>query len=302
MKIDRLIAIINYLLRYGKTSAQRLSEEFEVSTRTIMRDMDALGQAGIPIQSEYGADGGYKIIDSYIADKKLINDEDYNNIVTALNGLLSAHSNKNIVQTIDKIIPFYNSENNMMNLDFSIAREKNEINQNIVLLEEAVRKKRVVEFKYTNNENVIKKIQVEPVRLEFKWYNWYLTAFYPKHQDYCMFKLVRMEELVILEKSNTNEHEKSNITINDERKVITILLHGNVCIKSKCKEYLNGTVIKEYTNGDFDFSFSVPENETYWFGVVLSLGNHVRVLEPQSVIDRIVKNCNKVRKMYEVED
>ena len=72
-------------------------------------------------------------------------------------------------------------------------------------------------------------------------------------------------------------------------------------MKSKCKEYLNGTVSKEYMNGDFDFCFSVPEDENYWFGVILSFGNHVRILEPQSVIERILKNCREVSKIYEVE-
>jgi predicted DNA-binding transcriptional regulator YafY len=299
VKIDRLISITNYLLHYGKTSAQKLSEEFEVSTRTIMRDIDTLGQAGIPIQSEYGADGGYKIIDTYVVDKKIINSQDYDYIIVALKGLLSAHSNKNIEQTIDKMIPFYDNKNNIINLDFGIANEKDEINQNILLLEDAIKRKRVVEFTYTNNENLMKQVQVEPVRIEFKWYNWYLIAFYPKHQDYCMFKLVRMEGLVILEKISTKEHEVSKITLNDNRNIITSILHGNVSIKSKCKEYLNGTVSKEYMNGDFDFCFSVPEDENYWFGVVLSFGNNVRVLEPQSVIDRIIKNCSEVSKIYE---
>lgn len=302
MKIDRLIAIINYLLRYGKTSAQKLSEEFEVSTRTIVRDIDTLGQAGIPIQSECGADGGYKIIDTYVVDKKIINLQDYDHIIAALKGFLSAHSSKKIEQTIDKIVPFYDNKNNMISLDFSIANEKGEINQKIALLEEAIRKKRVVEFKYTNNENVMKQIQVEPVRIEFKWYNWYLIAFYPKYQDYCMFKLVRIEELIILEKINAIDHETSEIIMNDDRKVISVILRGNASIKSKCKEYLNGTVTKEYMNGDFEFCFSVPTDENYWYGVILSFGNNVTVLEPQCVIDRILKNCSKVSKIYEVEN
>ena len=75
---------MNYLLRHGKTSAQKLAEEFEVSARTIVRDMETLGQAGIPIQSTQGADGGYSILDTYVIDKAIMNCQDYGHIMMAL--------------------------------------------------------------------------------------------------------------------------------------------------------------------------------------------------------------------------
>ncbi len=301
--MDRLIAIMNYLLRHGRTSAKKLSEEFEVSTRTIMRDLETLGQAGIPIQSTCGVEGGYKIIDTYIIDKKILNEHDYDFIITALQGLLSAYTNKSVEQTMDKIFPFYDSKNNPIKVDFSVANEKEEINSYIKLLEEAIRQQKGVVFQYTNNENVKKQIQVEQVRLEFKWYNWYLVAFYPKYQDYCMFKLIRMEELNVIDKKITLNHMDiiNDRMIQDERKIISITLRGNASIKSKCKEYLNGKISKEYVNGDFEFYFSVPESENYWLGVILSFGNNVTVLEPKSVIKRILSTCNEVKRNYEVK-
>lgn len=71
MKIDRLMAITIYLLNHGKTSAGKLAEQFEVSPRTIMWDIDTLGQAGIPIQSTCGAEGGYQIMDTYVMEKQV---------------------------------------------------------------------------------------------------------------------------------------------------------------------------------------------------------------------------------------
>ncbi|MDE7477838.1 MAG: WYL domain-containing protein [Lachnospiraceae bacterium] len=298
MKIDRLIAIINYLLRHGKTSAGKLSEEFEVSARTIVRDMETLEQAGIPIQSIYGADGGYSIMDTYVVDRKMINPKDYDYIITALWALLSAYANKDVEQTMDKMMPFYDNRQQMIKLDFSVANENREISAYINILERAIRQQKAVRFRYTNNENVEKQIEAEPVRLEFKWYNWYLIAFYPKHQDYYMFKLVRMEKIEVLEKEITVNHENQDIAIQDERKTITVTLRGNAMIKSKCKEYLNGKVTEEYENGDFEFRFCVPESEVYWYGVILSFGNNVTILEPQSVIDRILATCDEVKKIY----
>ncbi|MDE7204436.1 MAG: WYL domain-containing protein [Lachnospiraceae bacterium] len=334
MKIDRLIAIMNYLLCHGKTSAQKLSEEFEVSVRTIVRDMETLGQAGIPIQSTCGADGGYSIMDTYILDRKVISHQDYDHIITALYALLSAYADKSVKQTMDKLLPFYahadaiaearescrqsgtssvrgqgrgvfsdltgnKGRGRTVHLDFSVASENRGINESIKILESAIIQQRAVTFRYTNNENMVKQLEVEPVRLEFKWYNWYLIAFHLEHQDYCMFKLVRMEEITVLERENTVNHEERDIVLQDDRKVITVTLRGNAAVRAKCREYLNGEITKELENGGFEFQFCVPESEVYWYGVILSFGNNVTILEPQSVIDRILATCDEVQRHYE---
>lgn len=299
MKIDRLIAIMNYLLRHGKTSAQKLAEEFEVSVRTIVRDMETLGQAGIPIQSACGADGGYSIMDTYVMDRKMVSRKDYDHIITALYALLSAYADKDVEQTVDKLFPLYaHNDDPPVLVDFSVANENREVSAAIRILESAIRQQRTVTFRYTNNENVEKQQEVEPVRLEFKWYNWYLVAFHPGHQDYCMFKLVRMEEITVLDKGHSVSHGERDIVLQDNRKGITVTLRGNASIRAKCREYLNGEVTREYENGDFEFRFCVPEREVYWYGVLLSFGNNVTVLEPQSVIDRILATCDEVRRHY----
>lgn len=302
MKIDRLVAIMNYLLRHGKTSAQKLAEEFEVSARTIVRDMETLGQAGIPIQSTYGADGGYSILDTYVIDKAIMNRQDYAHIITALYALLSTYTNKDVEQTMDKVFPFYDKTDIPVQLDFSVANEKPEINEYITILERAIRQQKTVAFRYTNNENEVRQIQAEPVRLEFKWYNWYLTAYYARYQDYCMFKLIRMENLEMLERENTIDHANREIVISDDRKVVTVTLRGNARIKSKCREYLNGEVKEECADGSFVYRFSAPENEFFWFGVILSFGNNVTILEPRSVIDRIVSVCDAASKQYKEDN
>lgn len=313
MKIDRLVAIMNYLLRHGRTSAQKLSDEFEVSVRTIVRDMETLGQAGIPIQSTCGADGGYSIMDTYVMDRKTVSRKDYEHIAAALSALLSAYADKGVEQTMDKLLPLYahadaeetsrmgSADDFPVLVDFSVANENREVNAAVKILESAIRQRRIVRFRYTNNENVVKQLEVEPVRLEFKWYNWYLVAFHPGHQDYCMFKLVRMEEIMVLDKGHSVSHEERDIVLQDNRKGIAVTLCGNAAIRSKCREYLNGEVTKEYQNGDFEFQFCVPEKEVYWYGVLLSFGNNVTVLEPQGVIDRILATCDEVKRHYEKE-
>lgn len=307
MKIDRLMGIMIYLLRHGRTSAQRLSEEFEVSTRTIMRDIDTLCQAGIPIQSLCGVDGGYEILDTYILEKQMADGQDYEIILTALKGLASAYANKSIQKTIDKIELLSGEEEHFLDFDLSVVRENSDINGKIKLLEEAVRKKITVSFHYTNNANEEKEIQTEPVGVVYKWYNWYFIGYSLKYMDYCMYKLVRMEQPVMTGKQNTKEHSLKEALAQMEhtarkeaaQETIDIRLLGKPNIKAKCKEYLNGKITKEYENGDFEFVFHVPEKEFFWYGVVLSFGSAAKILEPQSVAEHIVATCHELLEVYE---
>ena len=241
MKIDRLMGIVIYLLNNGRASAQKLAEEFEVSSRTIMRDMESIELAGIPIQSFYGVEGGYQIMDNFVLEKQIATTHDYDWIAAALKG-------------------------KAVSVDLSAAKEDNKINEQLALLEAAIKKKCIVRFSYTNSHDEVKEIQTEPVCLQYKWYNWYLIGYYEKYQDYCMFKLVRMDNLQVTDIKNTKVHNLSDIKMKDSNDdIVHIKLHGKANIKTKCREYLNGRITQEFENGDFEFCFSVPEHETFWY-------------------------------------
>ena len=297
------MGIIVYLLNHGCTSAQKLAEEFEVSSRTIMRDMESLEQAGIPIQSFYGTEGGYQIMEGYVLEKQVATKHEQNWIVAALKGMASAYANKRLSQTLAKLNSLNTMDNNIISVDFSVAREDDKINKQLTLLEDAIQNQNMVRFSYTNSHDEVKEIQVEPVSLQYKWYHWYLIGYYEKYQDYCMFKLVRMECLTITTVKNTKIHSPSDIKKKDTlQQIVDIKLYGKAVIKSKCREYLNGQITKEFENGDFEFCFSVPKHETFWFGVVLSFGNKVKVIEPQDIIQRILNTCKEIQIEYETTD
>ena len=300
MKIDRLMGIIVYLLNNGRTSAQKLAEEFEVSSRTIMRDLESLDQAGIPIQSFCGIEGGYQIMDDFVLEKQVATSHEYDWIMTALKGMASAYTSKSLEQTLAKIKSLNYTKDTAISLDLSVASEDDKINEQLRLLEEAIEKKCVVQFSYTNTHNEVKEIQVEPVSLQYKWYNWYLIGYYEKYQDYCMFKLVRIDNLEATDIKNKKIHHLSDVKLKeDNNNIVHIKLYGKAVIKSKCREYLNGRITQEFTNGDFEFCFSVPEHETFWYGVLLSFGNKVKIIEPQEIKERIIKTCREIQMEYE---
>ena len=299
MKIDRLIGIVVYLLNHGRTSAQKLAEEFEVSSRTITRDLESLDQAGIPIQSFCGVDGGYQIMDSFVLDRQVASSREYDWIVAALKGMASAYAGKSLKQALEKVQSMSHTEEAIFSMDLGVASEDDKIKGQLMLLEKAIEEKCVVRFSYTNSHGEIKEIQVEPVCLQYKWYNWYLIAYYEKYQDYCMFKLVRMDKLQATDMKFMNGHKLSDIKLKDSTdRIVHIRLYGKAAIKAKCREYLNGRITQEFENGDFEFSFSVPEHETFWYGVILSFGNKARIIEPQEIKERILKTCKEIQTEY----
>ncbi|MBD5497386.1 MAG: WYL domain-containing protein [Lachnospiraceae bacterium] len=300
MKIGRLMGIVVYLLNNGRTSAQKLAEEFEVSARTIVRDLETLDQAGIPIQSFYGVEGGYQIMESFVLEKQVATSHEYDWIVTALKGLASAYENKGLEQTLEKVKSLNHTEGVAVSVDLGVAGEDDKIKEQLKLLEDAIGKKCVVRFSYTNSHDEVKEIQVEPVLLQYKWYNWYLIGYYEKYQNYCMFKLVRMDSLRATDIKNTKVHHLSDIKLEDgNENMVHIKLYGKAIIKAKCREYLNGRITQEFENGDFEYCFSVPEHETFWYGVILSFGNKAKIIEPQEIKERIIKTCKEVQMEYE---
>lgn len=304
MKIDRLLAITIYLLNHGRTSARKLAQHFEVSTRTITRDMDTLCLAGIPVASTCGVEGGYEIMDGFEMDRQTASQRDYSYIVTALEGLASAYSNKDIEAALEKMNGFVKDRENTVFMDLGVVHENRDTNEMLFLLNRAIQMKHKIEFVYTNSEDETKLITAEPAGVIYKWYNWYLIGYHPGHQDYCMFKIVRMDELRITEKENEKVHSPKEIrlkldTQEDLRQTMEIVLFCKVKLKSRCREYLNGRIIKEYENGDFEYQFTVPEGEQFWYGVLLSFGKDARVLSPEKLIDRIIENCSSLLEMYQ---
>ena len=300
MKIDRLMGIVVYLLNHGRTSAQKLAEEFEVSSRTIVRDLEALDMAGIPIQSFYGVEGGYQLMEDYVFEKQIAYRTEYDWIITALQGMASAYANKSLENTLEKLQSVAPSPNHTVSVDFSVATEDDKINKQLSLLEDAIEKQCMVRFSYTNSRDEVKERLVEPVCLQYKWYNWYLIAYHEKYQDYCMFKLVRMEDVEVTDIPNTKLHNPADIKLKDNPQAIwNIKLYGEASIRAKCREYLNGQITKELENGDFEFCFSVPEHETFWYGVLLSFGNKATVIEPVELKQRILQTCKEIEHMYE---
>lgn len=301
MKIERLYAIMLYLLNHGKTPASELADYFEVSLRTIQRDMDSLNLAGIPIISTAGKAGGYEISDRYRLNGQFATSDDYSCISTALLGLISATDDPKAKYALEKISQKTDSSGNGIILDFSVLREGD--SAMIQALQTAVLRKRVAEFTYTNNNNVTRVHSVEPIAVIYRWYAWYLLAYSGAKKDYRMYKLLRMSDLKITKKPFSAEHEAAEVILNrtegrDSRQYTRILARCRSDVKTRLAEYLKGTVQSELPDGDFLMELTVVENEQLWLGHLLSLGDSVEILSPEHVRRRVMEAAEKISALY----
>jgi predicted DNA-binding transcriptional regulator YafY len=210
MKIERLLGIVIYLLNRDIVNANELSEKFEVSTRTIQRDIDTLNLVGIPIISIQGINGGYGIIDSFKLEKHITNAEDYQFIISVLMCMTSAYNNKKIDTTLEKLLNVSKKGKSIipkLKLDFTVSREGSNIDEYVKIIEDAIDKEQVIEFEYTSSHGDKTLRSVEPIVVVYKWHAWHVLGYCCNKKDYRLYKVIRIGSLKKLEKAFSTNHE-----------------------------------------------------------------------------------------------
>jgi len=207
MKIDRLIAIIMLLMERDTVSAAELAEMFEVSLRTIYRDVEAIGKAGIPIKSSTGPGGGVGIMDSYKMEKRLFSASDVTALLMGLGHMQSSFPSDKLVNTLAKVRGMMPDEDykklelkaSQIKIDVSPWHGRGILPQTMEIVRLALDQQRVIRFCYGTRKNIVSTREVEPCRLLLKDMNWYLQGFCRMRQDYRTFKLPRMKDVCLLE-------------------------------------------------------------------------------------------------------
>jgi predicted DNA-binding transcriptional regulator YafY len=213
MKMERLLAIIMLLLNRKQINAKELAEYFEVSQRTIYRDIDTINQAGIPIVSYMGAEGGFGIIENYKINKNFLDDYEISSLITALRNLNNTVNNKKISLTLEKLesmrpqkgMNCNNSNTIPINIDYNNWNSNNADKDKLKSLNKAIYEKRRIRFDYINTRGEYTHRVVEPLSLLLKDFSWYLHGYCRSREDYRLFKVKRMRAVHITEDIFTRE-------------------------------------------------------------------------------------------------
>ncbi|NLL68503.1 MAG: YafY family transcriptional regulator [Clostridiaceae bacterium] len=312
MKLDRLVSILVLLLRKEKVQAKELAELFEVSVRTIYRDIEAINLAGIPIVTYQGVNGGIGIAEGYRLDKSVLTEDEMSTIVSTLSGIAPTMPDKKyeiIMKKIRNTIPSKQLENmdskvKQLIIDFFPWGSGKLLKESISIIKKAIEKHNLIQFNYIDFSANKTVRTVEPYSLVLKGQNWYLRAWCQIRQDLRIFKLSRIKDLTALQdKFEPRKIEFDHINFDTEwkytGKTVTLQLLFDGEIENIAFEYF-GDSLEKQNDGKLLLKTVMPEG--YWlYGFILSFGTGVEVIDPPHIRMAIADISKKIYKKYSSE-
>lgn len=313
MKLDRLLAITMLLLNRRRVSAKELSERFEVSLRTVYRDVETINQAGIPVVSYAGATGGYEIMDQYRLDRQFLSMEELQSIIIALRGIRSSMEEQDISSLLDKVGALvaksergsagFTSE--QVVIDMNPWQGGAAVKELLARLKEAIRNTRIIRFVYTSGRGEESERTCEPIGVVLKGYSWYLYGYCRLREAYRIFRLSRIERLTMLEQrferrdSVPSEITYGRLGTGDESEPpINLLLRYQPRAKARVMDYYEPDQITVEPEGTLLVSATQPE-EPWLYGMLLANGTDVQVLEPEHVARELAARARAIVSLYE---
>lgn len=291
MQINRLFEIVYRLIHDKKITARELAEQFEVSTRTIYRDVEILSSAGIPIFMTKGKGGGIGLLPGFVLNKTMLTSDEKANILAALEGLRTIDE-----ASLDKLLKklgilFGEQNKGFIQIDHSDWGQR--IKEQFEKSKEAILLHKLLVFDYVAATNKVTSRQVEPYILLYKDRNWYLKCFCLDKQAFRLFRLSRMRNVKISQVGYIPREEKTDITISQLKAELTT-------IKMSVSKEQMYRVLDEFApenvsrNSDGSYIVTMEFIEDEWvYGYILSFGSSAIVLEPPHIRDIIKERLKK---------
>lgn len=301
MKISRQIGILSVLLQKDEVTAPYLAEQFEVSRRTIHRDIEDLCQAGIPIVTRQGAGGGISIMENYKMDRTVLTHTEMQDILAGLRSLDSINGTNRYGQLMEKLSV---GSSNFMTGDQSVLIDlsswyKDSLAPKIELIRSAIDNGQELGFHYYAPKGETARI-IEPYYLIFRWSSWYVWGWCKSREDYRLFKLNRMDRLHLPGQT----FQKRSVPLPDlsNERIFPGGVQVKILFEAACKwrliEEFGPDCFEEQPDGKllFHADYTYKENLTSW---LMTFADQAVLLEPESVKQEIQEALQKMLKQYE---
>lgn len=300
MKIDRLIGILSILLQEEKTTAPELAEIFEVSRRTINRDIEDLCKAGIPIRTAQGTGGGISIMDGYRMDRTILTSKDMRMILAGLRSLDSVSGSRCYGQLMEKIQTGSSeliSGRDSMLIDLS-SWYKGSLTPKIEVIQSAIENRHFLEFHYyaPSGESIR---TIEPYYLVFRWSSWYVWGWCSARNDYRLFKLNRMDRVAENDQKFVCRDAPMPDLSNEK------IFPGGIRVKALFAPDMKWRLVEDFglhcfTETDdgrllFTAGYTDMDNLITW---LMTFGAKVEVLEPVEARGIIRRNAEETIRIY----
>lgn len=292
MQINRLFEIVYILLENKIITAAELAKRFEVSVRTIYRDVETLSQGGIPIYMSKGKGGGISLMPDFILNKAVLTEQEKNDILSSMKAVstLSFSESSSAMMKLDSMLGQKNTD--WIEVDFSswgyFENEENYFNK----IKSAIIEKKIITFMYASGRSEKLFRTVLPLKLIFKGSAWYLYAYCKVRDDYRFFKIRRISELAV-----TEEFFKLDAPDNilgtqkfEFSKYIKTKLHISSVMAFRVYDEISKFTID--SNGDFICKLYLPDIDTICT-YAASFGEYCKILSPVQAAEEMKKRLEK---------
>jgi len=309
MKIDRLVSIIVILLDKQRIGARELADMFEVSPRTIYRDIDTINMAGIPVCSAPGVGGGFEIMQKYKIDKKVFSTADLSAILMGLSNLSMMIRGDELVNALAKVKSFIPADRakdievkaNQICIDLSPWIGNRNIQAYLEIIKTSLLESKLLSFEYTDRYGNKTARIAEPYQLVLKDSHWYWQGYCLKRNDFRLFKISRISNLQMLQESFTpRDYQKPTLDFADimatMQNTIKIRIH-----KSVMDRVLYFCPYEHFSpdgNEHYIVSFPFIENE-YYYNILFSFGDKCECLEPLHIRAEMKRRIHDIAALYE---
>lgn len=297
MQINRLFEIVYILLDKKTVTARELSERFEVSIRTIYRDIETLSVAGIPIYMSRGKGGGISVLDDFVLNKAILTEKEKSDILSSLKAVGAINFNETD-SALKKLGSLF-GENNSDWIEVDFSSWYNSEKESLIFndMKSAILSKRVVSFTYASGKGKETTREVEPLKLCFKGMSRYLYAYCTLRHDFRFFKLSRIKNCMITDKHFERKVEgpifKTNNMFTEQYITLKLKLSPNMAYRvyDEFDDYI------QESDGSFIVQTIYPEGD-WIFPYIASYGSNCEVLEPLKIRDYIKDEIKKMMKHY----
>ncbi len=299
MHINRLFEIVYILLNKKIVTAQELSDHFEVSRRTIYRDIDELSASGIPIYTNKGKGGGISLLDNYVFNKSILSDKEQIDIISSLQGL-SALDVPDIEPVLNKLaVMFQKNNSSWIDVDFSHWGSSLDEREKFNLFKTSILNRNIVSFDYFSSYGEKTNREVEPLKLLFKSHGWYIYGYCRVKNDYRMFKVTRIKNPVMLEEKFKRDipDDIQSSPQNFSFRMIKLVIKIDSVMAYRIYDEFDRECVEKNQDGSFTVTAIVPEDE-WIYRYVMSYGNNAEVLEPQHIRDIVKIKLEEGLKKY----
>ena len=301
MQVSRMFEMLYILLSRERVTAPELAKRFEVSVRTIYRDVQALSEAGVPVYAERGREGGIRILPGYRLNQSLLSSEERESLLASLSAMAQTGAGER--ETLRKLSAFWGTDApDWVRIDLSDWSGTQDTL--VATIKAAILGRQRLAFGYCASDGKQTDRLVCPLQLWFKGQAWYLRAYCLARSAVRTFKLTRMRgvhaasggfppEAIAADQEPEAKTDRQSVPV-----LIGIELRVDACMAYRVYDEFADASIAQQADGSFLIRAAYPPGE--WIvSMILGYGEHAEVISPAALREEIAGRLKKMCARYQ---